>query len=55
VRKLSETLNSLTKLSRKLPRLAKKNRILRIRSGFFIIGPLEYQTTWVFTCGMVYR
>ena len=28
-------------------RLAKKNRILRIRSGFFVIVPLEYRTTGV--------
>ncbi len=28
-------------------RLAKKNRILRIRSGFFVIVPLEYRTTRV--------
>lgn len=28
-------------------RLAKKNRILRIRSGFFVIIPLEYRTTGV--------
>ncbi|MFZ2417334.1 MAG: hypothetical protein WAW22_02305, partial [Smithellaceae bacterium] len=26
-------------------RLAKKSRILRIRSGFFVIVPLEYRTT----------
>lgn len=28
-------------------RLAKKNRILRIRSGFFVIVPLEYRTTGI--------
>lgn len=28
-------------------RLAKKNRILRIRSGFFVIVPMEYRTTGV--------
>ena len=28
-------------------RLAKKNRILRIRSGFFVLIPLEYRTTGV--------
>lgn len=28
-------------------RLAKKNRILRIRSGFFIIVPLEYRVTGI--------
>jgi len=28
-------------------RLAKKNRTLRIRSGFFVIVPLEYRTTGV--------
>lgn len=28
-------------------RLAKKNRILRICSGFFVIVPLEYRTTGV--------
>lgn len=28
-------------------RLAKKNRIVRIRSGFFVIIPLEYRTTGV--------
>jgi predicted transcriptional regulator of viral defense system len=28
-------------------RLAKKNRIVRIRSGFFVIIPLEYRTTGI--------
>jgi len=28
-------------------RLAKKNRIVRIRSGFFVIVPLEYRTTGI--------
>jgi len=28
-------------------RLAKKNRILRIRSGFFVIVPLEYRLTGI--------
>jgi predicted transcriptional regulator of viral defense system len=28
-------------------RLAKKNRILRIRSGFFVIVPLEYRTSGI--------
>lgn len=28
-------------------RLAKKNRVLRIRSGYFVIVPLEYRTTGI--------
>jgi len=36
-------------------RLAKKNRILRIRSGFFIIVPLEYRTTGILPAGEAER